>query len=176
MPWSRARWPAEPGHRSAAGGLVGGAQAACSERRPWKRSRPKREPARMTRTTLEAARTFPSEKTRGGGQFDATHPFRCHKGLCDKKLGPAGWRVVGSAGGPGGTVGRLSELCASLSELCERRSESLARQVQASVEFWRSPVGNAPQGPDQTSPGQGRQASTARTRPPPWVAKDPHDP
>jgi len=28
VPWSRARWPAEPGHRSAADGLVGGAQAA----------------------------------------------------------------------------------------------------------------------------------------------------
>jgi len=43
--------------------LEGGAQAACSERRPWKRSRLKRKPARTTRTTLEAAKTFPSEKT-----------------------------------------------------------------------------------------------------------------
>ncbi|GIX00648.1 MAG: hypothetical protein KatS3mg111_3980 [Pirellulaceae bacterium] len=36
--------------------------------------------------------------------------------------------------GPFGTVGRLAELVKRLSEL-------LARQVQASVEFWRSPVG-----------------------------------
>jgi len=43
--------------------LEGGAQAACSERRPWKRSRQKREPVRELPTTLEAARTFPSEKT-----------------------------------------------------------------------------------------------------------------
>ncbi|GIW99518.1 MAG: hypothetical protein KatS3mg111_2851 [Pirellulaceae bacterium] len=48
---------------------------------------------------------------------------------------------MASAGCPCGTIGRLSELCASLSELCERRLESLARQVQESVEFGRSPVG-----------------------------------
>ncbi len=51
--------------------LEGGAQAACSERRPWKRSRPKRQPASPTRTTLEAARTFPSEKTGGGAMARA---------------------------------------------------------------------------------------------------------